>query len=142
MVWTAFIALAIGVEKGLHIAITLFYNRFPKKVQWAINKIILASMIFFGYILIVYGARLVSTAMANTLPATQWPNGIKFIMMPVSGIFVCYFAIFDFFGLTKYRHQNIEDGNRGTEKTDQQIIDEMRAQQAEEAAVAKEEKNV
>ncbi len=142
MVWTAFIALAIGVEKGLHIAITIFFNHFPKKVQWCFNKIILLSMIFFGYILIVYGIKLAQVSMGNLLPATQWPNGIKFIMMPVSGIFVCYFAIFDLFGLSKYRHLNIEDGHRTSEKTDQQIIDEMRAQQAEKAVATEEDQNV
>lgn len=124
MVWTAFIALAIGVEKGLHIAITIFYNKFPKNVQWIISKIILLSTIFFGIILIYYGTKVSANGMKNTLPATQWPNGIKFIMMPVGGTFVCYFALLDLFGLSKFRHMDIEDGNRGDEKTDQQILEE------------------
>lgn len=140
MVWTAFIALAIGVEKGLHIAITIFYNLFPKKIQWVISKIILGSTIFFGFILIFYGVKVAANGMNNMLPATQWPNGIKFIMMPVSGVFVCYFAVLDLFGLGKYRHLNIEDGNRGEEKTDQQILEE--AQQNRNSAETKEDENV
>lgn len=133
MVWTAFIAMAIGVEKGLHIAITIFYGMLPKKVQWVISKLILVAVVFFGIILIKYGIDLSKVAMNNKLPATQWPNGIKFMMMPVAGVFICYFAVLDFFGLGKYRHLEIEDGNRGEEKTDQQIVDEMRAAKAEEA---------
>ncbi|MBQ0051187.1 MAG: TRAP transporter small permease [Treponema sp.] len=132
MVWTAFIALAIGVEKGLHIAITIFYNMFPKKLQWVISKLILLSTIFFGFILIYYGAKVSANGMKNMLPATQWPNGIKFLMMPVGGVFVCYFAVLDLFGLGKYRHLDIEDGNRGEDKTDQQILEE--AQQNKNAA--------
>ena len=143
MVWTAFIAMAIGVEKGLHIAITIFYGMLPKKVQWVIYKLILFAVIFFGYILIRYGIGLAANSMGNRLPATQWPNGIKFIMMPVSGVFICYFSILDLFGLNRFRHLDVEDGDRGSEKTDQQIVDEMRAAKSEEnsetAAEVKEE---
>lgn len=142
MVWTAFIAMAIGVEKGLHIAITIFYGLFPKKVQWVIYKLILIAMIFFGYILIRYGVNLIAVSMGNKLPATQWPNGIKFIMMPVSGIFICYFAILDFLGMNRFRHTNIEDGSKGDEKTDQQIIDKMRAEMKAQSAEKKEDNNV
>lgn len=141
MVWTAFIALAIGVEKGLHIAITMFYNMFPKPVQWVISKIILISTIFFGVILIKYGTQVAINGMSNALPATQWPNGIKFIMMPVSGVFLVYFATLDLFGLGKYRHLNIEDGNRGEEKTDQQILEEAQKKGKSESEV-EEETNV
>ncbi|WP_261793789.1 TRAP transporter small permease [Treponema pectinovorum] len=141
MVWTAFISMAIGVEKGLHIAITIFYGLFPKKIQNVIYKLILVAMIFFAYILIKYGINLISVSMGNKLPATQWPNGIKFIMMPVGGIFIFYFAVLDLFGLNRFRHTLIEDGkNDDGEKTDQQIIDEMRAAKAEMRTEQKEGK--
>ncbi len=148
MVWTAFIAMAIGVEKGLHIAITIFYGMMPKKIQWILYKFILIAMIFFGFILVKYGISLINVSMGNRLPATQWPNGIKFIMMPVAGVFICYFAILDFFGLNKYRHLMVEDGDRGNDKTDQQIVDEMRdskkneSSKIEETKTDEEEKNV
>ena len=125
MVWIAFIAMAIGVEKGLHIAITIFYSHFPKKMQWVVSKINTLATVFFGYILVVYGSRLVSITMSSTLPATQWPAGTAYLMMPVGGVMILYFAILELFGLSKYRHTRIEDGKEG-EKTDQQIIEEMR----------------
>ncbi len=126
MVWTAFIAMAIGVEKGLHISITLFFNMFPKVVQFIIAKINTLATIFFGYILVAYGVKLVSMTMNSTLPATQWPAGTAYAMMPVGGVFIIYFALLDLFGAKKYRHLAIE-GEAGTDKTDQQIIEEMRA---------------
>ncbi len=48
-------------------------------------------------------------------------------MMPVAGIFIIYFALTDLFGLKKYRHLLIEGENASDGKTDQQIIEEMRA---------------
>ncbi|MBQ3670712.1 MAG: TRAP transporter small permease [Treponema sp.] len=134
MVWTAFIAMAIGVEKGLHISISLFFNRFPKVVQIIISKINTIATIFFGYILVVYGIKLASMTMSSTLPATQWPAGTAYCMMPIGGIFIIYFAILDLFGAKKYRHLSIE-GEAGTDKTDQQIIEEMRKNKKEEADV-------
>lgn len=134
MVWTAFIAMAIGVEKGLHISISLFFNMFPKIVQIVIAKINTLATIFFGYILIAYGFKLVSMTMNSTLPATQWPAGTAYAMMPIGGIFIIYFAVLDLFGAKKYRHLAIE-GESGTDKTDQQIIEEMRATKKEEADV-------
>ena len=130
MVWTAFIAMAIGVEKGLHIAITLFFNAFPKPVQFVVAKINTLATIFFGYILVVYGVKLAQMTMSSTLPATQWPAGTAYSMMPVGGIFIMYFAILDLFGIAKYRHLSIEGEQRG-DKTDQQIIEEMRASKKE-----------
>ncbi|MBR0031061.1 MAG: TRAP transporter small permease [Treponema sp.] len=134
MVWTAFIAMAIGVEKGLHISITLFFNMFPKPVQFVITKINTLATIFFGYILVAYGVKLVSMTMNSTLPATQWPAGTAYMMMPIGGIFIIYFALLDLFGAKKYRHLAIE-GESGTDKTDQQIIEEMRVSKKEEAGV-------
>ncbi len=140
MVWTAFIAMAIGVEKNLHIAITLFFNMFPKKVQFVIAKFNTCATIFFGYILVYYGSKLTSMTWNSTLPATQWPAGVAYSMMPVAGIFIIYFALTDLFGLKKYRHLRIEGETEG--KTDQQIVEEMRESKKSEKDAAKAAANV
>jgi len=134
MVWTAFIAMAIGVEKGLHISISLFFNKFPRIVQIIIEKINTLATIFFGYILVAYGSKLAAMTMNSTLPATQWPAGTAYAMMPVGGIFIIYFALLDLFNAKKYRHLSIE-GESASDKTDQQIVEEMRANKKEEADV-------
>ena len=128
MAWTAFISMAIGVEKKLHIAITVFFNWFPKKVQWFFTKFNTVATVFFGYILIHFGALLTHNAMRSTLPATQWPAGIKYAIMPIAGIFIMYFALLGLFNLDKYRHARIEGIEDGEAKTDQQILEEMQAE--------------
>lgn len=132
MVWTAFIAMAIGVQKDLHIAITIFFNMFPKQVQLVLSKLISVATVFFGYILLHYGIKLASMTWNSTLPATQWPAGTAYLMMPIGGIFIIYFALTDLLCLKKYRHANIEGEDSSDAKTDQQIVEEMHARKREE----------
>jgi len=51
MVWTAFIAMAIGVEKSMHISISIFYNKFPKWLKTGVTKLYEALTTGFGDIL-------------------------------------------------------------------------------------------
>jgi TRAP-type C4-dicarboxylate transport system permease small subunit len=113
MVWTAFISLGIGVEKGLHIGIEVLFNRFPKPVQHALEKIISVVVFAFGLLMIVYGLKLISYTMTSTLPATKLPASTLDLMIPVGGFFSCYFSLFDFFGLDKYRKQPKENEDGG-----------------------------
>lgn len=110
MVWMAFISLAIGVEKNLHIAITMFFDILPKPVRTFLDKLNTLLVLLFGVALIYYGAKLVISTSTSTLPATQWPACMLYIMIPVSGIFVVYFTALDLFGLDEYRHRKLEDG--------------------------------
>lgn len=111
MVWMAFISMGIGVEKKLHISISMFYDMFPKKLQWLLEKINYIVVFLFGIILMYYGSLLVKSTMTSTLPATKWPAGMLYLMMPVGGLFISYFTLLDFFKLDKYRHKNIEGGD-------------------------------
>lgn len=108
MVWMAFIAMAIGVERHLHIAIEMFANRLPARAQWIIGKVNDIATFLFGLVLLVHGANLVCNTMNSKLPATQWPAGIEYLMMPVGGFFIMYFSVLSLFGLSKYRHKDVE----------------------------------
>ena len=116
MVWLAFIAMAIGVEKHLHIAIEMFVKPMPDFVKKIIEKINDSATMIFGIILIVYGKSLVAHTMSSTLPATQWPAGIAYLMMPVGGVFITYFSFLSLFNLEKYRHLEIEGETKLTKE--------------------------
>ncbi len=68
-------------------------------------------MVVFGVVLIVYGVKLIGVTSTSTLPATKWPASTLYLMIPVSGIFVCYYSLLDFFGLNKYKNDNIIANN-------------------------------
>lgn len=107
MVWMAFISMAIGVEKGLHISISMFFDGFPKMVQFVISKATNLIMIVFGFSMIRYGMVLIQATMKSTLPATKWPSCTLYIMIPVSGLFIAYYSLIEMMGLQRFKHNHI-----------------------------------
>lgn len=119
MVWMAFISMAIGVQKGLHIALGFFFGLLPKKIAWVVNKIDTFVVMAFGAFMVYYGTCLVMSTMSSTLPATQWPAGLMYLMIPVGGLFIVYFTFMEFFGLTRYEHKQFyRDKTEDDAKTD------------------------
>ena len=71
MVWMAFISMAIGVQKNLHIALGFFFSLLPPMAAKIVNKLDLAVIMGFGCFMVYYGAKLVQSTMTSTLPATS-----------------------------------------------------------------------
>ena len=81
-IWMAFLGIAIGAEKNLHIGVELFYDKFPVKIRNVIE---------------------VLSTMDSRLPVTKWPSSLMYIMIPVSGVAIIYFTVLDIMGLKKYK---------------------------------------
>jgi TRAP-type C4-dicarboxylate transport system permease small subunit len=111
MVWTAFFAMAIGVEKSMHLSVNIFYEKFPKWMQKSVTKLkdILTSG--FGIALIYFGISLIDITATSTLPATKLPANWLYMMTPVSGVFITYFSLMNLFNLNWLRHNKILKGN-------------------------------
>ncbi len=112
MIWMAFISMSIGVQKGLHIAVGFFFNILPPAMAKIVEKIDNLIVMSFGAFLLYYGALLVQSTMSSTLPATQWPAGMEYLMIPVGGFFIIYFSLINLLGLQRYQHFKLyEDPN-------------------------------
>ncbi len=111
MVWIAFIAMAIGVEKSMHISVGIFYNKFPKWLKTGATKLNYVLTAGFGIALIYFGILLISSTATSTLPATKLPSSWKYMMTPISGIFITYFSLLKLFNLNWLRHEKILKGN-------------------------------
>ena len=112
MVWMAFIAMAIGVRMNLHIAITAVFNALPEKAQFIIGKFNQLVIFAIGVVLMVYGSLLIDSTITSTLPATHLPAATLYLMIPVSGFYISYFTVFEFFGLQRYHHDEILGGEK------------------------------
>lgn len=110
MVWMAFISMAIGVEKNLHISIEMLFKKFPKPVQKVLDFINNLLILIVGVVLVISGISLIQFTSTSTLPATQWPACTLYLMLPVGGFFIVYFSLLRLLGLERYRHLNIEEG--------------------------------
>lgn len=108
MVWMAFISMAIGIQKGLHVCIEIFYNKFPRVLRSVIAKTNEVIMCICGVVMVIYGLRLIASTSTSTLSATQWPASTLYLMIPVSGLFIFYFSSIELFGLQKYIKTSFE----------------------------------
>ena len=105
-------SMSIGVQKGLHIAVGFFFNILPPAMAKIVEKIDNLIVMSFGAFLLYYGALLVQSTMSSTLPATQWPAGMEYLMIPVGGFFIIYFSLINLLGLQRYQHFKLyEDPN-------------------------------
>jgi TRAP-type C4-dicarboxylate transport system permease small subunit len=103
IVWLTYIAMAIGVEKKLHIAIALFFDKFPVPIKTLIEKITNILIFVFGIFMIKDGISLIQSTTTSILPATGFKTSIRYITIPIGGLYLCYFGLIFFFGLEKYR---------------------------------------
>lgn len=97
MVWMAFITCAVGVERDLHIGIEMFYAKFPKVLQKALFYINWLLVIVVGVFFTVYGMGQTLSTTTSRLPSTGWPKCVMYMIIPVSGVFIIYFALIKMF---------------------------------------------
>ena len=102
-IWMAFLGIAIGAEKNLHIGVELFYDKFPVKIRNVIDVLNRIITLLVGAFFTVYGVRMVLSTMDSRLPVTKWPSSLMYIMIPVSGVAIIYFTVLDIMGLKKYK---------------------------------------
>jgi len=86
-VWFIFISLGLGIKQKLNIVINLMPREKMKgwvntALDWLTNLIVIT----IGLVFIVYGGRLVKFTMTSIMPATRWPAGILYAIVPFAGI--------------------------------------------------------
>ena len=102
VIWFSFIAMAIGVKNHLHISIELFTMFLPERIQHGvIAKIASLCIILIGIVMMYYGALLAENGLTSTLPATNWPSAVEYIIVPFVGFLITYDALMDLCGLDK-----------------------------------------
>lgn len=110
MVYFAFIGISIGVYEGIHIAITFITDLLPKSVQKIILIIDELLIMFYGGSLLYFGGRLVYATRTSTLPATQWPAFMPYLMAPVAGLVVVLFTIVNIMNIVQNKKTERMEG--------------------------------
>jgi len=99
LTWFTFMGIAIGFRERLHLGMDLF-EKLPKKVLDVSDKLIDLVTFFFGLYLVVYGWDFALTMRGSILAATELPNLIQYIVMPITGILTCAYSALQFFERT------------------------------------------
>jgi TRAP-type C4-dicarboxylate transport system permease small subunit len=102
MVIFGFISIAIGVQKGLHLSISLFYNLFPPLVQKIFDKIVNFLVMSVGLIMVIFGIPLIESTSHAPMPATRLPAATVYYIIPLTGLLIAYYAFGDLIGHHRY----------------------------------------
>jgi TRAP-type transport system small permease protein len=98
MVIFGFISIAIGVQKGLHLSISLFYNTFPSPLKTVCNKISDLAVMGCGIVMMVYGVPLIKSTMKAPIPGVNLPAASLYLIIPMTGLLITYYAFGDLIG--------------------------------------------
>lgn len=112
LIWFSFLGIAIGFRDRLHIAMDALANRLPRPFNKALDVLIALSTLAFGVYLVVYGWQFTEIMHRNTLSATGWPSSVMYVIMPITGVMVCYYAILHLLGIDTVRHRELDEGGR------------------------------
>lgn len=110
LIWFSFLGIAMGFRERIHLAFTSI--DFSEKTNYYIEKIIPVFEIIFALILIVYGTKLMLNDFGQTIPTMgDLPIAYRTLAIPVSGVLILFYGIFQFFGVDLKRHKGIGGGH-------------------------------
>ena len=90
LTWFTFMGIAIGFRERLHLGMDLF-DKLPKKILNMSDRLIDVVTFFFGLYLVAYGWEFALMMRGSVLAATQLPNAVQYIVMPITGIMTCVY---------------------------------------------------
>ncbi|NBK22134.1 MAG: TRAP transporter small permease [Spirochaetia bacterium] len=93
VIWFTFIAMALGVKESLHINVDILPKKLPKAFFISLDCIRDLLVILIGGIMIYYGWKLTLNGARSSLPATNIPNSINYVVLPIAGVFIGLYAI-------------------------------------------------
>jgi TRAP-type C4-dicarboxylate transport system permease small subunit len=108
LTWFTFMGIAIGFRERLHLGMDLF-EKLPKPVLRVMDRFIEVVTFLFGLYLIVYGWDFTMMMRGSILAATQLPNVVQYIVMPITGVLTCVYSVLQFLGYDLRRYNVIEE---------------------------------
>ena len=93
VIWFTFIAMALGVKESLHIHVDILPKKLPKAFFTSLDCIRDVLVVLIGGIMIRYGWKLTLNGAKSSLPATNIPNSINYIVLPIAGFFIVLYAL-------------------------------------------------
>lgn len=104
LIWVGLLGAAYAAGKNLHLAIDLIPEDVVKKRQGLFNGIVFLSIALFAFtVMIIGGFRLVqlSFQFGQTSATLEIPLGFIYMVVPISGVLICYYSIDTLINLRK-----------------------------------------
>lgn len=104
LIWVGLLGAAYATGKHLHLAIDLIPVEVVAKKQNLFDGIVYLSVTVFAFlVMVVGGARLcqLSFQFGQTSAALEIPLGFIYLVVPISGVLICYYSIHTFINQRK-----------------------------------------
>jgi TRAP-type C4-dicarboxylate transport system permease small subunit len=108
LTWFTFMGIAIGFRERLHLSMELF-SKLPKPVLAFLDRFVDFVTFLFGLYLIIYGWDFTMLMRGSILAATQLPNVVQYIVMPITGVLTCVYSALQLLGFDLRRYNTIEE---------------------------------
>jgi TRAP-type C4-dicarboxylate transport system permease small subunit len=108
LTWFTFMGIAIGFRERLHLSMEIV-EKLPPKLLRISDRFIDLVTFFFGLYLVIYGWNFAMSMRGSILSATEMPNLVQYIVMPITGVMTCVYAGLQFFGHDLRRYNVIEE---------------------------------
>lgn len=115
-VWFIFISLGLGIKQKLNITINLLNrDKMPAWLNFTLDLFMELIVIFVGAVMMIYGSTLVKFTMTSIMPATRWPAGLLYMVVPFAGFTMILEALLHIVGWDTY-DANIDEYLSGERK--------------------------
>lgn len=108
LTWFTFMGIAVGFRERLHLSMDLC-EKLPPKILLLSDRFIDLVTFLLGLYLIFYGWNFAMSMRGSILPATEMPNLVQYIVMPITGVMTCVYAALQFMGHDLRRYNVIEE---------------------------------
>ncbi len=108
LTWFTFMGIAIGFRERLHLGMDIF-EKLPAGVLKWLDRLVDAVTFLFGLYLVVYGWDFTMMMRGSVLAATQLPNVVQYVVMPITGVLTCVYSALQLLGHDLRRYNKIEE---------------------------------
>lgn len=92
-IYVAFLAAAVGVQRGLHFVIFAETGRYPPRLAYVAAITVRATICFFAAFAGYYGFRLGLAQMTQLSASLQIPYGYFYFSLPLGCVLMIFFAV-------------------------------------------------
>ena len=85
LIWFGLIAVAVGVRRHEHVAITFLRDKSPPVIGTALDYLAQVTIIIFMFVVMFYGFDLIKLAGVQVLPASSWPKWWLYVPTVLGG---------------------------------------------------------
>ena len=109
LIWVGILGAAYAAGKKMHLAIDIFINKFNEKYKKLIHILINTAIALFAvFVMVIGGSNLmyILLKLGNTTPALSIPIGYIYSVIPISGILIIYYSLYEIAAARKEKNKN------------------------------------